>query len=76
LLKVPGIGIHDNFFDMGGHSLIGIQLLARIGEQFGTSLPLNSLFQAPTIAAFAKLLQSGTAATGLKNLAALQPEGD
>lgn len=76
LLNVPGIGIHDNFFDMGGHSLIGIQLLARIGERFGKSLPLNSLFQAPTIASFAKLLQSENEVTGLKNLAALQSAGD
>ncbi len=76
LLNAPGIGVHDNFFDMGGHSLIGIQLLARIGERFGKNLPLNSLFQAPTIAAFAKLLQSESGTSGLKNLAALQPAGD
>ena len=76
LLHAPGMGIHDNFFDLGGHSLIGIQLLARVEERFGKSLPLNSLFQAPTIAAFAKLLQSEKGTTGLKNLAALQPTGD
>jgi len=75
LLNAPGIGVHDNFFDLGGHSLIGIQLLARVEEQFGKRLPLNSLFQAPTVAAFAKLVHSKDAASGLKNLAALQPEG-
>ena len=76
LLNAPGIGVHDSFFDLGGHSLIGIQLLARVEERFGKSLPLNSLFQAPTIAGFAKLLQSETNNTELKNLAALQPAGD
>ena len=75
LLNVPGIGVHDNFFDLGGHSLIGIQLLARVEEQFGKRLPLNSLFQAPTVAAFAKLVHSKNGTNGLKNLAALQPEG-
>lgn len=75
LLKVDGIGVHDNFFDLGGHSLIGIQLLSRVDEQMGMKLPLNSLFKAPTIAEFAKLLHDGSD-TGLKNLALLQPEGD
>ncbi len=75
LLEVPNIGIHDNFFDLGGHSMVGIQLLAHIEADFGVQLPLNSLFQAPTIASFAKLLESGPAPVNLANLAALQPEG-
>ncbi|HRQ83523.1 MAG TPA: amino acid adenylation domain-containing protein [Flavobacteriales bacterium] len=75
LLNAPTIGVNDNFFDLGGHSLIGIQLLARVEEQFGKRLPLNTLFQAPSIAAFAKLIQSKNGTNGLKNLAALQPEG-
>lgn len=74
LLNVDGIGIYDNFFDLGGHSLIGIQLLARVEKGLGQKLPLNSLFQAPTIAQFAKLLQHGGGA-GLENLALLQPDG-
>lgn len=74
-LNLPMVGVHDNFFDLGGHSLIGIQLLARVEEQFGKRLPLNSLFQAPTVSAFAKLVQSKQPTSVLKNLAALQPEG-
>lgn len=76
LLATPNIGIHDNFFDLGGHSLIGIQLLARVNEHFGKSLSLNTLFQAPTIAEYAILLESDTNVSSLKNLALLQPEGD
>lgn len=76
LLNTPAPSVHDNFFDLGGQSIIGIQLLARVEGDFGTRLPLNSLFQSPTIAAFAKLLQSDNGTTGLKNLAILQPAGD
>lgn len=75
-LNVPVIGVHDNFFDLGGHSLIGIQLLARVEEQFGKRLPLNSLFLAPTVAEFAKLVHGKEGTSGLKNLVALQPEGN
>lgn len=76
LLGVKRIGVHDNFFDVGGHSLIGIQLLAQVEERFGISLALNSLFQAPTIATFSKLL--GTSGANMKwtSLSAIQPEGD
>ncbi|MBK7297692.1 MAG: AMP-binding protein [Flavobacteriales bacterium] len=76
LLGVKRIGVHDNFFDVGGHSLIGIQLLAQVEERFGISLALNSLFQAPTISLFSKLL--GSAGTNVKwtSLSAIQPEGD
>lgn len=76
LLKAPDIGVHDNFFDLGGHSLIGIQLLARVEEQFGKHLALNTLFQAPTIAKFARLIQTTSGVSNFKNLAALQPNGN
>jgi acyl-CoA synthetase (AMP-forming)/AMP-acid ligase II/thioesterase domain-containing protein/aryl carrier-like protein len=50
------IGIHDDFFDLGGDSLLGARLLARVEKTFGKSLGLASLFEAPTVERMALLL--------------------
>ena len=49
ILKVNKIGVHDNFFDMGGHSLIAIKLMTRLENETGIRLPLAILFECPTI---------------------------
>jgi pimeloyl-ACP methyl ester carboxylesterase len=51
------VGAHDNYFDMGGDSLLGTQLLAWIRQQFGVELSLLDLFERPTVAAQARLLE-------------------
>jgi amino acid adenylation domain-containing protein len=48
LLGVPRIGSEDNFFTLGGHSLMGAQLIAKIRENFGVELSLRCLFDEPT----------------------------
>jgi amino acid adenylation domain-containing protein len=50
LLHVERIGANDNFFMLGGHSLLGTQLIARVSETFGVELPLLQLFDHPTLA--------------------------
>jgi amino acid adenylation domain-containing protein len=49
LLKLDRVGVNDNFFLLGGHSLLGTQLIARISETFGVDLTLLKLFDHPTV---------------------------
>jgi amino acid adenylation domain-containing protein len=49
LLEVDRIGIHDNFFHLGGHSLLGAQVIARVREVFDIELSLRSIFDHPTV---------------------------
>ncbi|MBN8247982.1 MAG: amino acid adenylation domain-containing protein, partial [Verrucomicrobia bacterium] len=48
LLARQPISIHDDFFDLGGHSMIAIQLLSQVDQHFGRALPLETLYEAPT----------------------------
>jgi acyl carrier protein len=51
LFKVREVGVNDNFFLLGGHSLLGAQLTVKIRNAFGIDIALRTLFDAPTIAA-------------------------
>jgi len=54
LMKLERIGIHDDFFDFGGHSLMAMKMVSQIEERFGVSLPLAEFLEEPTIAGLAK----------------------
>jgi len=49
LLGITDVGLSDNFFLLGGHSLLGTQLIASLRNEFGIELSLRSLFEAPTV---------------------------
>jgi amino acid adenylation domain-containing protein len=50
LLKLEEIGLDDNFFMLGGHSLLGAQVIVRVHDAFGVDIGLRTLFQAPSVA--------------------------
>jgi acyl carrier protein len=50
VLCLDHIGIHDNFFELGGHSLAAGRIISRVVRTFGQELPIDSLFNSPTVA--------------------------
>ncbi|MCZ8100878.1 MAG: SDR family oxidoreductase [Burkholderiales bacterium] len=57
LLGVKTIGVHDSFFDLGGHSLIAVRLFRMIKKAYAIELPISVLFEAPTVAQCAALIE-------------------
>jgi len=59
LLGIEKPGLHDDFFVLGGHSLIATRVMARVRDVFGSSVPLRALFDHPTIASLARVIDKG-----------------
>ncbi|HEU5377017.1 MAG TPA: phosphopantetheine-binding protein, partial [Ktedonobacteraceae bacterium] len=57
VLGIEHISIYDNFFEIGGHSLSITQVISRLQTAFPIKLPLRSLFEAPTIAMLAEIVE-------------------
>ncbi|GLY70302.1 non-ribosomal peptide synthetase [Amycolatopsis taiwanensis] len=64
VLGVPSVGLDENFFDAGGHSLLMATVARLLEERLGREIPLHRLFQYPTVASLAAHLAEETAATG------------
>jgi acyl carrier protein len=56
LLPVDRVGIDDNFFDLGGHSMLALRLVARIQDTFDVDLFLTAVFEHPTVRELAEVV--------------------
>ncbi|NEP32739.1 non-ribosomal peptide synthetase [Moorena sp. SIO3B2] len=73
ILGFEEIGIHDNLFDLGGHSLIATQIITRIWDIFQVKLLLHNLFEATTIAQLSQIIQQAQTSQEESQLLAIQP---
>ena len=64
VLGVERVGIDDDFFEIGGHSLLGARLFMQLAEEFGRVMPLGLLIEAPTVRKLAEYLRSSTPLDG------------
>ena len=75
VLGVAPIGIQDSFFDLGGHSIVAVRLMARVAQHFGVHLPLASLFQGATVEAMAQLLRASAHESQWSSVVPIQARG-
>jgi len=61
VLSVRDVGIHDNFFALGGHSLRAMQVMSRLREELGVSLTLRTIFDSPTVMELAAEVEAAQA---------------
>ncbi|MEM7028584.1 MAG: amino acid adenylation domain-containing protein, partial [Chloroflexota bacterium] len=75
VLQIEQVGLHDNFFDLGGYSLLAVRLFEQIEQVFDIRLPLASLFQAPTVYQLAQCVSQTEGDDTWPTLVPIQPTG-
>ncbi|MGH9344093.1 MAG: thioesterase domain-containing protein, partial [Terriglobia bacterium] len=75
LLGVESVSLNDNYFELGGDSILAVQLFAEIEKVFKVKLPVASLYETPTIEQLADVLRGGAAVAGWSSLVPIQPAG-
>jgi thioesterase domain-containing protein/acyl carrier protein len=75
VLGTEAISAYDDFFNLGGHSMLALELFAEIDEEFGVSLPLSVLFEAPTVASLVRRIEKSSNTNGAKLIIPMQPLG-
>ncbi|MGE5423735.1 MAG: non-ribosomal peptide synthetase, partial [Syntrophothermus sp.] len=75
LLNLKKVGIHDDFFEIGGHSMIAVSLMVQIEKELGIRLPLATLFDRSTIHKLSELIDNKPENIKWRSLVPIRPEG-
>ncbi len=65
ILGVPEVGVDDDFFDLGGHSILAVRVVSRVRDTLGVDVPLRAMFDSPTIAGLARVVDATRADTSV-----------
>ncbi len=76
VLGVSPVGAEDDFFALGGHSMLAVRLVTRLRRRFGVDLPISALFEHPTVRSLAPRVSADTPEEAWSPLVAIQPRGD
>lgn len=76
LLGMDAISVEDDFFEIGGYSLLAIRMFAQVKQMFQKDLPVSTIFEAPTIAKLAQILRKDDENLAAQSIFALQPDGE
>ncbi|MGH7914386.1 MAG: AMP-binding protein [Candidatus Binataceae bacterium] len=76
VLKLRPVGIRDDFFELGGDSILALELVSQVESVCGRRLPISSLLRAPTVERQAEILRDASWSPAWPTIVALQPHGD
>ena len=72
-LHLEQVGVTENFFELGGNSLTATRVMSRVRARLNVELPLRALFESPTIAEFAQVIEKAEKSNNYQNVPAILP---